>query len=87
MGEETYEEYREEIDDIKMSLLEEAAAAAGSGGGSSSPDKSKNRRSAGRRNTKKITKNLTLLSKYAFYFADEYATDTNQVTMELNYKF
>ena len=37
--------------------------------------------------TKKITENLTFLSKYAFYFADEFATDTNQVTMELNYKF
>jgi len=37
--------------------------------------------------SKKFTENLTFVNKYAFYFADEFTTDTNQVTAELNFTF
>lgn len=37
--------------------------------------------------SKSITENVSFVNKYAFYFADEFATDTNQITAELNIKF
>ncbi len=37
--------------------------------------------------TKKINDNLTALGKFAYYAADDFATDTTRFSVELNYKF
>ncbi len=37
--------------------------------------------------SKALNENLSVLGKAAFYFADDYATDTNKFTVEMDYKF
>jgi hypothetical protein len=37
--------------------------------------------------SKALNEKLSVLGKAAFYFADDYATDTNKFTVEMDYKF
>jgi hypothetical protein len=37
--------------------------------------------------TKSVTENVSLLGKYAHYFADDFATDTQRFSVEMNVKF